>query len=111
MIVTRFMNVIISTYLQLWILSFKESGVLKLKEESDITYRNVIIGTQLVSIICIPIFCKLSDKVDTRISIPLTFLAHSALAGSFKYISDPTSTTSYVLCIMLPTVTSSQFAA
>ena len=56
-------------------------------------------------------FCKLSDKVDTRFSIPLTFLAHSALAGSFKYISDPTSPISYILCLLLPTVTASQFAA
>ena len=56
-------------------------------------------------------FCKLSDKVDTRLSIPLTFLAHSGLALSFKYVSDPTSTTSYLLCILLPTVTASQFAA
>ena len=111
MIVTRFMNVIVSTYLQLWIISFQKSGVLTSKDESDITYRNLILGTQLISIICIPVFCKLSDKVDTRISIPLTFLAHSALAFSFKYISDPTSTSSYIICILLPTVTASQFAA
>ena len=45
MVVTRFMNVITSIYLQLWIISFQHSGVLTSKDESDIAYRNIVIGT------------------------------------------------------------------
>jgi len=80
---SRLIVVLFSVYLQLWIISYEESGVLKSKSESDAIY----MYTVTVSIICIiivaPAFGFISDRADPRILVPASFALRGLCAISY----------------------------
>ena len=89
LLVSRLMNVLFAVYIQLWVMSFQKSGLLASKKESDAVYRNIVIGSQIATILSLPIFGYFSDKGDARIIIPTSFVIRCAVCASFKYIEDP----------------------
>ena len=103
--VSRLMNILFAVYVQLWVMSFQKSGVLASKEQSDKTYRDIVIWMQIATLTAMPIFGYYSDKGDPRIMIPLTFLARGTVACSFRFIDDPQTVEARLLAVCL-TVTS-----
>ena len=105
LMVSRLMNILFAIYIQLWVMSFLKAGVLETKEESDKTYRNIVIWMQVATLITMPIFGYYSDKADPRIIIPFSFLARGLTALCFRSIEHPQQWEAYVLAVTL-TVTS-----
>ena len=89
LLVSRLVNVLFSTYFQLWVMSFQNSGVLESNEESDSIYANIIIGSQVVTLITLPIFGFYSDRLDSRAILPAAFFLRGIIAASFYFIEDP----------------------
>ena len=106
---SRLIVVLFSVYLQLWIISYEESGVLKSKSESDAIY----MYTVTVSIICIiivaPAFGFISDRADPRILVPASFALRGLCAISYQFVMDPKAWYSYILCILTIVVSVVQF--
>ena len=107
--ISRLMNILFGVYIQLWVMSFKEQGVLESEEESNTVYRNIVLVIQFCVLLTIPIFGYLSDKVDLRYVIPFAFLARGAVAASFKSIEDPREVNSFIICVLLVITSVVQF--
>lgn len=101
LLVSRLMNVLFAVYVQLWVMSFHKAGILESKRESDIIYRNIVIGTQVVTLVSIPLFGYFSDKANPRIVIPIAFIVRGSVAACFKFVEDPSGWYSYLLCVSL----------
>ena len=79
--------------------------MLNSKEESDKTYRDIVLWMQLATLASMPVFGYFSDRGDPRILIPLTFLARGIVACSFRFIDDPKTPQARLIAVLL-TVTS-----
>ena len=90
-------------------MSFKESGIISTTEESDQIYTRVIVGALLSISIIVPIFGYVSDKADPRLIISFTFIMRCFIAASFRFIEDPRNLVSYLLCVLLITISVVQF--
>ena len=71
------------------------------KDESDAIYRNIVIGSQVATLITLPLFGYFADKGDARVIIPFSFIIRCAVCLSFKFIEDPSEWYSYALCVAL----------
>ena len=109
LLVSRLVSVLFSVYMQLWILSFEQSGLLASKGEADAVYMRVVVGAQIAVALTIPLFGFLADKADVRVLIPSTFLVRGLIALSFRFITDPRDFHSYVLSILMVVVSIIQF--
>ena len=80
---SRLIVVLFSVYLQLWNISYEESGVLASKKESDSIYMTVV----TISIFCIaivaPLFGFISDRADPRVLVPASFALRGICGVSF----------------------------
>lgn len=106
---SRLIVVLFSVYMQLWIISFQESGVLVSKEETDSIY----LWTITLSIFCIiivgPTYGFFSDQIDPRKLIPISFFFRGIFAIGFRFVDDPKLWYSYVLCIATICISIVQF--
>ena len=107
--VSRLISILFSVTIQLWIMSFQKSGVLATNEDSDLIYRNVIILSQGITLLTIPIFGFYSDRIDPRVIIPITFLIRGCIAASFKCIEDPRHWYGYTANVLIIIVSQIQF--
>ncbi len=64
---------------------------------------------QFCTLLVIPIFGYLSDKVDLRYVIPFAFLSRGIVAASFKSIENPKDFDAYVICVLLVITSVIQF--
>ena len=95
--------------MQLWIMSFVESGVLESKEESEAIYMRVMAISMIALAIVGPIFGYISDKTDSRVLIPLSFLLRAICAISFRFIDNPAEWPAMVLCVAISVISTIQF--
>ena len=109
LIVSRLISVLFSVYMQLWIMSFWQLGTLSDKEESDAIYRNVIIASQVVTLLTVPAFGYYSDRLDSRVIVPFSFLVRGLVAASFYFITDPRTAYGYIACITIIVLSAMQF--
>mmetsp|Transcript_17153 Transcript_17153/g.23130 ORF Transcript_17153/g.23130 Transcript_17153/m.23130 type:complete len:212 (+) Transcript_17153:838-1473(+) len=106
---SRLIVVLFSVYLQLWIISYEESGVLANKAESDSIYMYVVTASIFCIAIVAPAFGIISDRADARVLVPASFAMRGLCAISFQFIQDPKQWYSYTLCIITITVSVVQF--
>uniref|UniRef100_A0A7S3MI32 Major facilitator superfamily (MFS) profile domain-containing protein n=1 Tax=Favella ehrenbergii TaxID=182087 RepID=A0A7S3MI32_9SPIT len=92
-------------------MSFQKRGILESKEESDKTYRNIVIGMQLATLATMPVFGYYSDRVDLRIFIPLAFLSRGLVCISFRLVEHPQTVLAFFLAICLTMTSAIQFLA
>ena len=83
LLVSRLIAVLFSVYLQLWVMSFQQSGVLASKEESDAIYMRVVTGALVSILVVAPVFGFVSDKADPRIIVPSSFFVRGVIAFMF----------------------------
>ena len=83
LLVSRLIVVLFSVYLQLWVMSFQQTGVLSSKEEADGIYMRVMTGALISIMVVAPIFGFVSDKSDPRIIVPASFFTRGLIAFSF----------------------------
>ena len=101
LIASRLITVLFSVYMQLWVISFEKRGILPDKETSDAIYRNIIIGSMGSILIILPFFGYYSDRLDSRVIVPASFLARGAIAASVKFIEDPRSWYAYLAAVLV----------
>lgn len=64
----------------------------------------VVTGSLASILFVAPLFGVVSDKVDARVIVPITFLLRSIISGSFLYIDDPRSNSAYTITVLLMVV-------
>ena len=69
----------------------------------------IVSGALVSTLIFGPIFGYMSDNVDARVIVPTTFFVRGLIAFSFRYIDDPTKSSSYILSVLLILVSVMQF--
>ena len=101
LLVSRLIAVLFSVYLQLWVMSFQQSGVLASKEESDAIYMRVVTGALVSILVVAPVFGFVSDKADPRIIVPSSFFVRGVISFMFQYIDNPNDWHAYMLCVTM----------
>jgi len=106
---SRLIFVLFSVYLQLWIISYEESGVLSSKKEADSVYMTVVTISIFLIAIVAPAFGIISDRIDNRVLVPTTFALRGLCGVSFQFVTDPKMWYSYTLCVLIIIVSVVQF--
>ena len=106
---SRLITVLFSVYLQLWIMSFKESGVIESTELADRTYMRITALAVVGLVFFAPLYGLYSDVADPRKVIPISFLIRGLLAACFKFIQDPNTWQGYLLGVSIIIVSAAQF--
>lgn len=101
---TRLISILFSVYMQLWIMSFVETGVLETKSDSEAIYMKVMAISMVTLAIVGPVFGYMSNSIDSRVLIPISFLSRAICAISFRFIEDPSEWPAMVLCVLISVV-------
>ena len=101
---TRLLSILFSVYMQLWIMSFVETGVIESKSDSEAIYMKVMAICILTLAIVGPVFGYMSNRLDSRVLIPVSFLARAICAISFRFIEDPSEWPAMFLCVLISAV-------
>ena len=101
LLVSRLVWVLFSVYLQLWIMSFVENGVLASKADSERIYMLVVVTSLVCTAVTSPIFGIFADTAGPRVIVPVSFLLRGFIAACFAFIERPDEIHSFILCILL----------
>ena len=74
-------------------------------------FRNIIIGSQIATIIVLPIFGNIADKADARVVVPMAFFARGVVAVLFRFVESPKEWQGITLCILLVVTSLIQYLA
>ena len=74
-------------------------------------FRNIIIGSQIATIIVLPIFGNIADKADARVVVPMAFFARGVVAALFRFVESPKEWQGITLCILLVVTSLIQYLA
>jgi MFS-type transporter involved in bile tolerance (Atg22 family) len=85
-------------------MSFVESGVLESKAESESIYLRVMAISMVALAIVGPAFGYISDKTDSRVLIPVSFLLRAICAISFRFVEDPSEWPAMMLCVAISVI-------
>lgn len=106
---SRLITVLFSVYLQLWIMSFKESGVIESTELADRVYMRITAAAVVSLVFFAPLYGLYSDVADPKKMITLSFLIRGLLAACFKFVQDPNTWQGYLLGVSIIIVSAAQF--
>ena len=104
--ITRLLSVLFSTYLILWIQTFVsgELGNPKLvesREAGKTIYQNIMVISVLVSAFVFPFVGTACDYYSPKAMIPAAFLLRAFMTYLFSFVTDPSSYSSLLVCILL----------
>ena len=99
--VTKLVTILYSIYLMLWMTSFIESGKIESEERVKTLYSEVLTGAMIGTLFALPIIGKIADTAPIGLFLPGAFLLRGAIASQFKNISEPESTLSIILSMLI----------
>ena len=99
--VTKLVTILYSIYLMLWMTSFIESGKIESEERVKTLYSEVLTGAMIGTLFALPIIGKIADTAPIGLFLPGAFLLRGAIASQFKNISEPESTVSIILSMLI----------
>ena len=83
---TSLMQVLILSFLLLYITDYVETGILSDDAEASIVFSRVTTVSLVISALIIPFIGKAIDVIPTKIIFPIVFLARGLFCFQFRFV-------------------------
>ena len=98
--IIRLISVLFSNFLLLWITSFVDEGLIG-ENQSKGLYQKIMLASTIGTVVLLPIFGHLGDKVPSTVLVPVAFALRGLCGYSFLWLTDPQSVLAITMCVLL----------
>ena len=98
--ILKLIAVLFSNFLVLWLTSFADEGLITEARSKEL-YQRLILTSVAFSILLAPLFGSISDRLPSRIVIPVAFTIRGICGYSFLFMDNPESLFSIVFIVVL----------
>lgn len=99
--VTKLVTILYSIYLMLWMTSFVPSGIIESEARVKTLYSEVLTGAMIGTLFALPLVGKIADSAPIEWFLPISFLLRGIIAMQFQNITNPESTISIILSMLI----------